>query len=78
VFAGDIDLTLFSIIIIPDMILPNGIIFQDLDIASAVMEVSTLLPKVTNQKLSLSGTGQLVPIVRIYDFVKLAHHLPHA
>jgi hypothetical protein len=33
---------------IPDMILPNGIIFQNLNIASAVMGVSTLLPKVNN------------------------------
>jgi hypothetical protein len=35
---------------IPDMILPNGIIFQDLNVASAVKGVSTLLRKVTNQK----------------------------
>jgi hypothetical protein len=35
---------------ISDMILPNGIVFQDLNIASAVMGVCTLLTTVTNQK----------------------------
>ena len=61
-------------LIFPDMILPHGSLFQERDIASALVGVSTLLPKVSNQKYLATWYRTASPVR--HDLIRLREAYP--